>query len=110
MQTHHSLAIMTVVMIRADGPPHGGIQYEMVPVFKDGRPILRDMAFSTDHNYLYVMSEKQVKRLGAAIIKELSHVTTKCASDYSGFKRRELPEDLKDWEDLYGKADLGNGF
>ncbi|XP_066482321.1 plexin-A2 isoform X2 [Tiliqua scincoides] len=49
--------------IRADGPPHGGIQYEMVPVFKDGSPILRDMAFSTDHNYLYVMSERQVSQV-----------------------------------------------
>ncbi|XP_019369588.1 PREDICTED: plexin-A2 [Gavialis gangeticus] len=49
--------------IRADGPPHGGIQYEMVTVFKDGSPILRDMAFSIDHKYLYVMSERQVSRV-----------------------------------------------
>nr|XP_020663188.1 plexin-A2 isoform X1 [Pogona vitticeps] len=49
--------------IRADGPPHGGIQYEMMPVFKDGSPILRDMAFSTDHNYIYVMSERQVSQV-----------------------------------------------
>jgi len=49
--------------IRADGPPHGGIQYEMVTVFKDGSPVLRDMAFSTDQKYLYVMSERQVRRL-----------------------------------------------
>ncbi|XP_026530985.1 plexin-A2 [Notechis scutatus] len=49
--------------IRADGPPHGGIQYEMVPIFKDGSHILRDMAFSTDHNYLYVMSERQVSQI-----------------------------------------------
>ncbi|KAM7170789.1 plexin-A2 isoform 1-T1 [Macrochelys suwanniensis] len=49
--------------IRADGPPHGGIQYEMVPVFKDGSPILRDMAFSIDQKYLYVMSERQVSRV-----------------------------------------------
>ncbi|XP_075766085.1 plexin-A2 isoform X1 [Pelodiscus sinensis] len=49
--------------IRADGPPHGGIQYEMVPVFKDGSPILRDMAFSVDQKYLYVMSERQVSRV-----------------------------------------------
>ncbi|KAJ7331745.1 hypothetical protein JRQ81_013925, partial [Phrynocephalus forsythii] len=46
-------------VIRADGPPHGGIQYEMMPIFKDGSPILRDMAFSRDHNYIYVMSERQ---------------------------------------------------
>ncbi|NWR45876.1 PLXA2 protein, partial [Regulus satrapa] len=49
--------------IRADGPPQGGIQYEVVTVFKDGSPLLRDMAFSTDHKYLYVMSERQVSRV-----------------------------------------------
>lgn len=46
--------------IRADGPPHGGVQYEMVSVLKDGSPILRDMAFSIDQRYLYIMSERQV--------------------------------------------------
>ncbi|XP_027726981.1 plexin-A2 [Vombatus ursinus] len=49
--------------IRADGPPHGGVQYEMVSVLKDGSPILRDMAFSVDQRYLYVMSERQVSRV-----------------------------------------------
>ncbi|NWV92162.1 PLXA2 protein, partial [Machaerirhynchus nigripectus] len=49
--------------IRADGPPQGGIQYEVVPVFKDGSPVLRDMAFSIDHKYLYVMAERQVSRV-----------------------------------------------
>ncbi|NWI27184.1 PLXA2 protein, partial [Sula dactylatra] len=49
--------------VRADGPPHGGIQYEMVTVFKDGSPVLRDMAFSIDRKYLYVMSERQVSRV-----------------------------------------------
>lgn len=48
------------LQIRADGPPHGGVQYEMVSVLKDGSPILRDMAFSIDQRYLYVMSERQV--------------------------------------------------
>lgn len=48
------------LQIRADGPPHGGVQYEMVSVFKDGSPILRDMAFSINQLYLYVMSERQV--------------------------------------------------
>uniref|UniRef100_A0A669QES3 Plexin A2 n=1 Tax=Phasianus colchicus TaxID=9054 RepID=A0A669QES3_PHACC len=52
-----------VKKIRADGPPHGGIQYEVVTVFKDGSPVLRDMAFSIDHKYLYVMSERQVSRV-----------------------------------------------
>lgn len=48
------------LQIRADGPPQGGIQYEVVTVFKDGSPVLRDMAFSIDHKYLYVMAERQV--------------------------------------------------
>uniref|UniRef100_A0A452VAP4 Plexin A2 n=1 Tax=Ursus maritimus TaxID=29073 RepID=A0A452VAP4_URSMA len=34
--------------------------YEMVSVLKDGSPILRDMAFSVDERYLYLMSERQV--------------------------------------------------
>lgn len=46
--------------IRVDGPPHGGVQYETISVIKDGSPVLRDMAFSLDRNYLYVMSERQV--------------------------------------------------
>ncbi|XP_045643756.1 plexin-A2 isoform X1 [Ursus americanus] len=49
--------------IRADGPPHGGVQYEMVSVLKDGSPILRDMAFSVDERYLYLMSERQITRV-----------------------------------------------
>ncbi|XP_049625731.1 plexin-A2 [Suncus etruscus] len=49
--------------IRADGPPHGGVQYETVSVLKDRSPILRDMAFSIDQRYLYVMSEHQVTRV-----------------------------------------------
>ncbi|EPY84113.1 plexin-A2 [Camelus ferus] len=48
-----------LLQIRADGPPHGGVQYEMVSVLKDGSPILRDMAFSIDQRYLYIMSERQ---------------------------------------------------
>ncbi|XP_028924988.2 plexin-A2 isoform X2 [Ornithorhynchus anatinus] len=49
--------------IRADGPPQGGVQYEVISVFKDGSPILRDMAFSVNQKYLYVMSERQVSRV-----------------------------------------------
>ncbi|XP_051517664.1 plexin-A2-like [Myxocyprinus asiaticus] len=49
--------------IRVDGPPHGGIQYETLPVIKDGSPVLRDMAFSLDNSYIYVMSERQVTRV-----------------------------------------------
>lgn len=47
--------------IRVDGPPHGGVQYETISVIKDGSPVLRDMAFSLDRNYLYVMSDRQVR-------------------------------------------------
>ncbi|KAM5295267.1 plexin-A2 [Glossophaga mutica] len=49
--------------IRADGPPHGGVQYETISVLKDGSPILRDMAFSIDQRYLYIMSERQITRV-----------------------------------------------
>ncbi|XP_067301897.1 plexin-A2 [Pseudorasbora parva] len=49
--------------IRVDGPPQGGVQYETLPVIKDGSPILRDMAFSLDNGYIYVMSERQVTRV-----------------------------------------------
>lgn len=49
-----------VLQIRVDGPPYGGAQYETITVVKDGSPILRDMAFSLDRNYIYVMSERQV--------------------------------------------------
>lgn len=51
---------LVLFQIRVDGPPHGGVQYETISVIKDGSPILRDMAFSLDRNYLYVMSERQV--------------------------------------------------
>ncbi|CAL8366964.1 unnamed protein product [Lota lota] len=49
--------------IRVDGPPNGGVQYETISVIKDGSPVLRDMAFSLDRNYLYVMSERQVTQV-----------------------------------------------
>ncbi|KAF4096503.1 plexin-A2 isoform X2 [Onychostoma macrolepis] len=49
--------------IRVDGPPQGGVQYETLPVIKDGSPILRDMAFSLDNSFIYVMSERQVTRV-----------------------------------------------
>ncbi|KAJ8386076.1 hypothetical protein AAFF_G00177650 [Aldrovandia affinis] len=44
--------------IRVDDPSHGALQYETVHVV-DGGPILRDMAFSADQNFLYVMSDTQ---------------------------------------------------
>ncbi|KAI1897964.1 hypothetical protein AGOR_G00088710 [Albula goreensis] len=49
-------------VIRVDGPSHGALQYETIQVVKQG-PILRDMAFSVDHNFLYVMSETQLTRV-----------------------------------------------
>ncbi|XP_043933071.1 plexin-A2 [Protopterus annectens] len=49
--------------IRVDGPPHGGIQYEVLPVMKEGTSVHRDMAFSTDLQYIYIMSDRQVVRV-----------------------------------------------
>lgn len=66
--------------IRADGPPHGGIQYEVVTVFKDGSPVLRDMAFSIDHKFLYVMSERQVRTQGAELCDPLLQSSASAAS------------------------------
>lgn len=45
--------------IRVDGSSRAQ-QYETVQAVENG-PILRDMAFSSDHHYLYVMSETQVR-------------------------------------------------
>ncbi|XP_054639269.1 plexin-A2-like isoform X2 [Dunckerocampus dactyliophorus] len=45
--------------IRVDGSLDGGVLYETVTVVKDNSPILRDMAFSLDKNWLYVMSDNQ---------------------------------------------------
>uniref|UniRef100_A0A8C6NSG3 Plexin-A2 n=1 Tax=Nothobranchius furzeri TaxID=105023 RepID=A0A8C6NSG3_NOTFU len=49
--------------IRADGPPHGGVQYETVSVIKDGSPILRDMAFSLDLFEIYFLLCLQVTQV-----------------------------------------------
>uniref|UniRef100_A0AAY4DT91 Plexin-A2 n=1 Tax=Denticeps clupeoides TaxID=299321 RepID=A0AAY4DT91_9TELE len=56
--------------IRVDGPPHGAVQYETVAVIKDGSPILRDMAFSLDNNFIYVMSERQVMQVPIEACKQ----------------------------------------
>ncbi|PKU30438.1 plexin-a4 isoform x1 [Limosa lapponica baueri] len=45
--------------IRVDGTTKNTLEYEIVQVVDTG-PILRDMAFSMDHEHLYIMSEKQV--------------------------------------------------
>uniref|UniRef100_A0A8D1HP83 Plexin A4 n=1 Tax=Sus scrofa TaxID=9823 RepID=A0A8D1HP83_PIG len=46
--------------IRVDGPRGNALQYETVQVVEPG-PVLRDMAFSKDHEQLYIMSERQVR-------------------------------------------------
>ncbi|TKS90846.1 Plexin-A4 Precursor [Collichthys lucidus] len=47
--------------IRVDGSSRA-LPYETVQAVENG-PILRDMAFSSDHHYLYVMSEMQLSRV-----------------------------------------------
>uniref|UniRef100_A0AAY4CEE6 Plexin-A4 n=1 Tax=Denticeps clupeoides TaxID=299321 RepID=A0AAY4CEE6_9TELE len=61
---NHSLAFVgtragRLKKIRVDGPSRGALQYETVQVVEKG-PVLRDMAFSADHHFLYVMSDTQV--------------------------------------------------
>lgn len=46
-----------------DGPKDNALQYETVQVVDPG-PVLRDMAFSKDHEQLYIMSERQVRLSG----------------------------------------------
>lgn len=48
-----------------DGPKGNALQYETVQVVDPG-PVLRDMAFSKDHEQLYIMSERQVRPLSSA--------------------------------------------
>lgn len=57
-----SLSLSLLDQIRVDGPSHGAFQYETVQVVDSG-PILRDMAFSADQHFLYVISETQVSHL-----------------------------------------------
>lgn len=52
--------VLCLSQIRVDGSSLA-LQYETVQAVDSG-PILRDMAFSSDHHYLYVMSETQVRR------------------------------------------------
>lgn len=52
-----------VFQIRVDGippPAQNALLYETVTVV-EGKPILRDMVFSPDHQYIYLLSDKQVK-------------------------------------------------
>ncbi|XP_039617291.1 plexin-A4 [Polypterus senegalus] len=64
---NHSLAFIgtssgKLKKIRVDGPSHGTLQYETIQAVESS-PILRDMAFSADHKYLYLMSQKQLTRV-----------------------------------------------
>nr|KAF6419147.1 plexin A4 [Rousettus aegyptiacus] len=65
---NHSLAFVgtksgKLKKIRVDGPKDNALQYETVQVVDPG-PVLRDMAFSKDHEQLYIMSERQVRLSG----------------------------------------------
>lgn len=53
-------AFVVAAQIRVDGTTKNTLEYEIVQVVDTG-PILRDMAFSMDHEHLYIMSEKQVR-------------------------------------------------
>ncbi|XP_036375937.1 plexin-A4-like [Megalops cyprinoides] len=73
---NHSLAFVgtqsgRLKKVRVDGPSHGALQYETVQVVDSG-PILRDMAFSADHNFLYVMSETQLTRVPVEVCGQYS--------------------------------------
>ncbi|XP_061054720.1 plexin-A4 isoform X3 [Eubalaena glacialis] len=64
---NHSLAFVgtksgKLKKIRVDGPRGNALQYETVQVVDPG-PVLRDMAFSKDHEQLYIMSERQLTRV-----------------------------------------------
>lgn len=50
------------------------LQYENV-VVSDGSPILRDLLFSPDHQYLYALTDKQV---GGACYQALATATACC--------------------------------
>ncbi|KAB0399439.1 hypothetical protein E2I00_006224 [Balaenoptera physalus] len=54
--------LLSIQQIRVDGPRGNALQYETVQVVDPG-PILRDMAFSKDHEQLYIMSERQLTRV-----------------------------------------------
>lgn len=53
---------MCPFQIRVDGippPAENALLYETVTVV-EGKPILRDMVFSPDHQYIYLLSDRQV--------------------------------------------------
>uniref|UniRef100_A0A672NEP2 Plexin-A4 n=1 Tax=Sinocyclocheilus grahami TaxID=75366 RepID=A0A672NEP2_SINGR len=76
---NHSLAFVgtkggRLKKIRVDGPTYGALQYETIQVVDNGA-ILRDMAFSSDQHFLYVMSESQ-----------LTHVPVEACEQYLSCK------------------------
>ncbi|XP_005164747.1 plexin-A4 isoform X1 [Danio rerio] len=73
---NHSLAFVgtrggRLKKIRVDGPTYGALQYETIQVVDNG-PILRDMAFSSDQHFLYVMSESQLTRVPVEACEQYS--------------------------------------
>ncbi|RXN08668.1 plexin A3-like [Labeo rohita] len=64
--------------IRVDGvppPPENALLYETVTVV-EGSPILRDMVFSPDYQYIYLLSDKQVSRLPVESCSQYSSCKT----------------------------------
>uniref|UniRef100_A0AAY4CPN7 Sema domain-containing protein n=1 Tax=Denticeps clupeoides TaxID=299321 RepID=A0AAY4CPN7_9TELE len=77
---NHSLAFVgtragRLKKIRVDGPSRGALQYETVQVVEKG-PVLRDMAFSADHHFLYVMSDTQLTRVPVETCEQYSTCTS----------------------------------
>lgn len=57
--------MLCLFQIRVDGippPTQNALLYETVPVV-EGKPILRDMVFSPDHQHIYLLSDRQVNPL-----------------------------------------------
>ncbi|KAI9515493.1 Plexin A3 [Dissostichus eleginoides] len=64
--------------IRVDGitpPSQNALLYETVTVV-EGKPILRDMVFSPDHQYIYLLSDRQVTRLPVESCDQYSSCAT----------------------------------
>ncbi|XP_016149516.1 plexin A3-like [Sinocyclocheilus grahami] len=64
--------------IRVDGippPSENALLYETVPVV-EGSPILRDMVFDPDYQYIYLLSDKQVSRLPVESCSQYSSCKT----------------------------------
>ncbi len=50
-------SVLFQILVNSISPP--ALLYENV-VVNDGSPILRDLLFSPDHQYLYTLTDKQV--------------------------------------------------